>query len=99
MSDPCSKESVLITLQVRQAEIAGDVQHIKTRIDNGMSHTIADIHNMLIEMRPKIDHHADIVRRIEDTGWLISRVTISCGITIFFGLIIWAASRGFVPKV
>ena len=94
-----SRDTVLATLQVKQAEIGGDVSHIKTRIDNGMSHTIADIHKQLTELAPIIQHHADIVRRIEDFGWLISRWVIT-GLTItVLGLIIWAISKGFVPKI
>jgi hypothetical protein len=96
MSDPCSKEQVLTTLQVKQAEIAGDVAHIKTRIDNGMSHTIADIHSKLTELQPVIQHHANIVRRVEDLGWLISRWVVTGIITTAVALVLWAITKGFL---
>lgn len=99
MSDPCQKEAVLTTLQVKQAEIAGDVGHIKQRIDNGMSATIKRIDENLIALKPQIEHHADIVKRIEDFGWLISRVACSSLLVLIFGIIVWAITRGFVPKI
>lgn len=94
-----SRDQVLSVLQVKQAEIAGDVSHIKTRIDNGMSHTIADIHNKLTALAPIIEHHADIVRRIEDVGWLISRWVIVGLVTVVLSLIVWAISKGFHPHI
>ena len=95
MGTPCEKEQVLTTLQVRQAEIAGDVSHIKAKIDNGMSHTIADIHSILTDLKPRIEHHASIVKRIEDFGWLISRWVTTSLVCSLIGLIIWAISKGF----
>jgi hypothetical protein len=109
MSNPCEqkdeivaikkklddRDSVLSELRVRQAEIAGDVGHIKTRLDNGMSHTIADIHKRLTELCPVIQHHADIVKRIEDLGWLISRWVTTGLVTALIAMILWAATKGF----
>lgn len=99
MSDPCKQEEVLATLRVKQAEIAGDVQHIKARIDNGMSTTIKQIDANLTALKPIIEHHADLVRRIEDVGWLISRYAIVTGLTTITGLVIWAITKGFNPKL
>jgi hypothetical protein len=99
MSEPCSKEAVLTTLQVRQAEIAGDVQHIKQKIDNGITHSIRRIDENLINLKPIIEHHADIVKRIEDFGWLISRTVTSAILAILAGLVIWAIGKGFLPKI
>ena len=99
-----SRDAVLTTLQVKQAEIAGqiclvgaDISHVKGRIDNGMSHTIARIDANLIELKPIIEHHADIVKRIEDMGWLISRLTISSFVAALVGVIVWAIARGWKP--
>jgi len=92
-----SRDAVLTTLQVKQAEIAGDISHVKTRIDNGMSHTIARIDANLIELKPIIEHHADIVKRIEDVGWLISRLTIGTLVASLVGIIVWAIARGWKP--
>jgi hypothetical protein len=99
MSEPCSKEAVLTTLQVRQAEIAGDVQHIKQKIDNGITHSIQRIDENLINLKPIIEHHADIVKRIEDFGWLISRTVTSGILAVLAGLVIWAIGKGFMPKI
>jgi hypothetical protein len=99
MTIPCEKEVVLTTLQVKQAEIAGDVTHIKSRIDNGMSTTIKQIDANLIALKPVIEHHADIIKRVEDIGWLISRYTIVLVLTTMTGLVVWAITKGFVPKI
>lgn len=99
MSEPCVKEAVLTTLQVEQAKIAGDVAHIKARIDNGMSTTIKQIDANLTSLKPIIEHHADIIRRIEDVGWLISRYAIVTGLTTVTCLVVWAISKGFTPKI
>jgi hypothetical protein len=99
MSEPCSKESVLTTLQVRQAEIAGDVAHIKAKIDNGITHSIRRIDENLVELKPIIEHHADIVKRIEDFGWLISRWVTTAVLSVLVGLVIWAIGKGFLPKI
>jgi hypothetical protein len=98
MSDPCSQQETLTKLQVRQADIAGDVAHIKSRLDNGMSHTIADIHEKVTKIIPIIEHHADIVKRIEDVGWLISRWVITGLAASLLALIAWAITKGFILK-
>jgi hypothetical protein len=95
MADPCQKEQVLTALQVKQAEIAGDVTHIKGRIDNGMSTAIARIDSNFIALKPVIEQHAITIKRIEDIGWLISRYAIVGGLTAVTGVIYWAVSKGF----
>ena len=113
MSEPCSekenidkiwdklesRDEILRTMQIKQAEIAGDISHVKTRIDNGMSHTIARIDANLIEIKPVIAHHANIVKRIEDFGWLISRWLGTGLIVCLLGLIVWAIGKGFMPRI
>ena len=89
----------MTSLQIKQAEIAGDVAHIKARIDNGMSHTIQRMDGNLTKLMPIIEHHADIVRRVEDFGWLISR-SLAAGLLVsVLGLLVWAITKGFVPKI
>ena len=90
---------MLAELRVRQAEIGGDVSHVKTRLDNGMSHTLARIDSNLVELKPIIEHHADIIKRIEDFGWLISRTLASGFAVLLLGLAVWAITKGFIPKV
>jgi predicted nucleic acid-binding protein len=94
-----SRDSALTEMRVKQVEIAGDVAHVKTRIDNGMSHTIARIDANLTALKPVIEHHADIIKRIEDFGWLISRWLGTSVVLGLLGVIIWAITKGFVPKL
>ena len=92
------KMTKLHEMELRQITIQGDVSHIKGRLDNGMSHTIAEMHSWLSELKPKIEHHADIVRRVEDFGWWISK---SVGIVILasiIGIAVWAIANGWSPK-
>ena len=107
MTNPCEqKENIeklftfhddkmkqLHTMEVRQTEIQGDVRHIKTRIDNGMSHTITNLNNLLTKLEPVIAHHSKIVSKIEDVGWWISKGLIIA----LIGVMIWAASHGWKP--
>jgi hypothetical protein len=111
--EPCSQENTikeiksdaliakdkLHEMEVRQVEIQGDVKHIKTRLDNGMSHTIAEMHSWLSELKPKIEHHADIVRRVEDFGWWISKTVGMILVTVLVGIAIWAVANGWKPNV
>ena len=85
-----SRDAVLSTLQVKQAEIAGDVAHIKSRIDNGMSATLKEIHEVIIELKPKVVEYDDLYRRVKDAGWAMAYVF--GGLTL--GVIIWAVKSG-----
>lgn len=78
-------------MEVRQVEIQGDVKHIKTRIDNGMSHTIAQMNENLIKLAPVIDHHAQIVKRIEGIGWTLATSLILA----LIAYMAWGISVGF----
>lgn len=49
----------------RQIEIAGDVRHIKGRIDNGMSHTIARMSEILARLEPIIEKHEAAVASLD----------------------------------
>ena len=109
MTEPCSekhnidklfdfhdeKMKKLNEMEIRQVGIQGDVAHIKTRIDNGMSHTIAKIDSNLTELKPIIEHHANIVKRIEDFGWLISRWVTTSLVVALLSLLAWAIAKGF----
>ena len=82
-------------MEVRQVEIQGDVKHIKTRIDNGMSHTIANLNQLLTKLEPVINHHAKIVSKIEDIGWWITKGLL----VALIGLLIWAVANGYKPSL
>jgi hypothetical protein len=77
-------------IKITVTEIKGDVSHIKSRVDNGMSKTIEEIHNMLIEMKPTIAHHQDIIKRIEDAGWALAYGLIGAIVVV----VIWAIAHG-----
>jgi hypothetical protein len=101
MSDPCPHEQkivdndrILVEMRIKQAEIAGDVSHIKTRLDNGMAHTIQRMDQNLTKLMPIIEHHSDIVKRIEDWGWLISRWTGAGLVCLLLAVVTWALSKG-----
>jgi hypothetical protein len=82
-------------MEVRQVEIQGDIKHIKGRIDNGMSHTIHDLNQMLTKLEPVIGHHSDTIKRIEGIGWTLSTALI----LTLIGLIGWAIAHGFTLKL
>jgi hypothetical protein len=95
MSTPCDKEEVLSILRVKQAEIAGDIQYIKKRIDNGMGHALERIDENLAGLKPVIEHHSSIVKRIEDIGWALTTSFILCVLAV----VGWAIKNGFHPKI
>lgn len=80
-------------LRETQVKMAATVEHIKERIDNGMSKTLQDINNSMIELKPKIEHHAGIVKRIEDIGWWVSKGFL----VAILGVLVWAISQGWKP--
>ena len=85
------KMDKLQEMEVRQVEIQGDVKHIKSRLDNGMSHTIHNLDQVITKLEPVIGHHADIIKRIEGIGWTLSTALI----LTLVGLIGWAVTKGF----
>ena len=85
------KMKKLQEMEVRQVEIQGDVKHIKSRLDNGMSHTIHNLDQMLTKLEPVIGHHSEIIKRIEGIGWTLSTALI----LTLVGLIGWAIAHGF----
>ena len=109
MSEPCSekdkieklyeyhdlKMKQLHEMEKRQISIGGDVSHIKTRIDNGMSHTLAKLHEMLTALKPTIEHNSKVCGKVENIGWTLSTALILC----VLGVIGWAIANGFKPGV
>lgn len=86
-----------IQIQVDQVKIQADVSHIKGRIDNGMSSTLATIAKDLTALAPVIAHHSKIVGKIEDIGWAITRWVGVSVILSLIGLSIWAIANGWKP--
>jgi hypothetical protein len=87
-------QDILTEMRIKQAEIAGEVSHIKTRLDNGMSHTIQRMDQNLTKILPIIEHHASIIKRIEDVGWLISRWLGAGLVMLILAVVAWALSKG-----
>ena len=85
------KMDKLQEMEVRQVEIQGDVKHIKSRLDNGMSHTIHNLDQMLTKLEPTIGHHAEVIKRIEGIGWTLS-TTLLIALLGFLG---WGLANGF----
>jgi hypothetical protein len=85
------KMKKLQEMEVRQVEIQGDIKHIKTRIDNGMSHTIQNLDQTLTKLVPVIDHHSNIVKRIEGIGWTLA----TSFILALVAYLAWGVSHGF----
>jgi hypothetical protein len=83
------------TIEVRQVEIHGDVKHIKTRIDNGMSHTIYNLDQTLTKLEPVLNHHSDVIRRIEGMGWTLATTLLIS----LLGFLAWGISHGFKIKL
>ncbi len=90
-SDALTAKDKLHEMEVRQVEIQGDVKHIKTRIDNGMSHTIHNLDQTLTKLTPIIEHHSDIVKRIEGIGWTLA-TSLIIALIAYLG---WGISHGF----
>jgi len=102
MSDPCTKETVLTSLQVKQAEIqgqvntiSGDTAYLRKRIDNGISCKIDNMHETVVKLQPVIEHHAKVINNIEMMGWWLSRGVLAAVI----GVVFWAVSKGYLPKI
>ena len=82
-------------MEVRQVEIQGDVKHIKGRIDNGMSHTIYNLDQTLTKLEPVLNHHAEVIRRIEGMGWTLATSLLLA----LLGFLAWGIAHGFKVKL
>jgi len=77
-------------IKVTMAEIKGDVSHVKGRIDNGMSKTITEIHDLLLNLEPKIAHHQSVIKRIEDAGWVLAYSFVGMVAIV----VVWSIGKG-----
>jgi hypothetical protein len=85
----------LHTIELRQIEIQGLVLETKKKIENGITHKIDKTHDIVIKLEPIIAHHDKVVNNIETMGWWISRILLAS----LIGVLFWAISKGFMPKV
>ena len=90
-----TKMAKLQEMEVRQVEIQGDVKHIKVRIDNGMSHTIHNLDQTLTKLEPVLNHHSEVIRRIEGMGWTLATTLLLA----LLGFLAWGIAHGFKVKL
>lgn len=65
---------------VRFAELAGDVRHIKDRIDNGLSKTVNEIKEQMNGFMPLVKESADWADKFKQAVFFISVVSVGGGI-------------------
>ena len=108
MSDPCSekdnikklfdfhdeKMARLNEIEKRQILIGADVSHVKSRIDNGMSTTLKEIKDYFLEFKGKVEHHNDVITRLEDIGWWAVKIGFAGAVV---GGIFWLSHNGWKP--
>jgi hypothetical protein len=49
---------------------------------------------MLTELKPKIAHHANVIKRIEDGGWALAYGFVG----VIALVVIWSIAHGFTLK-
>ena len=75
-------------LEIKQTEVAGDVSHIKTRLDNGISGTLTKIFLRLDEIIPKVKDNTYWVGKFKQAICWIAGVGVCGGILgLFFFLV------------
>ena len=75
-------------LEIKQTEVAGDVSHIKTRLDNGISGTLTKIFLRLDEIIPKVKDNTYWVGKFKQAVCWIAGVGVAGGaISLSFYLI------------
>jgi hypothetical protein len=85
----------LAEIKIRQAEIQGTVNHISGRIDNGMSHTIHNLDQTLTKLEPVLNHHSEVIRRIEGMGWTLATTLLIS----LLGFLAGGLANGFKVKL
>jgi len=72
---------------------SGDIRHVRERIDNGLSHTVKELHDASLRQEPMIMHHHKWIGRLEAAcvAALYGVGLLGCGV------IVWAITQGFKP--
>jgi chromosome segregation ATPase len=83
------------TIEIRQVEIQGDIKHVRGRIDNGMSKTIHNLDQTLTKLEPILNHHSDVIKRIEGMGWTLATTLLIS----LLGFLAWGIAHGFKIKL
>jgi hypothetical protein len=86
-------------MRITQVEIGKDVIFIKEQIQNGLSHTVNDMHKSLTDLLPIIQEQVKFKERLEDWFWsTVKGMSWVVGI-IIIALIVWAIHKGFNPPL
>lgn len=76
---------------VRYAELAGDVKHIKDRIDNGLGKTITEIKNKMDEFMPLVKESSEWADKFKQAVYFLAVISFGGGaVSLAFYLVrIW----------
>ena len=85
MSEQLCKEhqAKIQEVEIKLAKMDATLDHIKDRIDNGMSKTITKVYDKLMEIAPKVDDNCDIVGRVKAFAFWITVIGIGGGLVSF----------------
>ncbi|MDD3087745.1 MAG: hypothetical protein PHP89_04190 [Candidatus Omnitrophica bacterium] len=85
-------EEKLRLADIRYVELAGDVRHIKDRIDNGLSKTIYEIRQKMDEFVPLVRESSEWAGRFKQAIFYIAVISVGGGlVSLAFYLL-----KGFV---
>jgi len=77
------------SFELTLTELAGDVRHIKSRIDNGMSKTITSIYELLTPLKYAVEENSKVTGAVKKACFWVIVVAIS-------GTIVTLAVKTFV---
>lgn len=80
MSDLQALTEKVHNMEVKQTKVAGDVEHIKTRIDNGVSSTLTNIYKKLEGICPQVIENSYWVGKFKQSLWWIATIGVGGGI-------------------
>lgn len=85
-------EDKMQVADIRYVELAGDVRHIKDRIDNGLSKTIYEIRQKMDEFVPLVRESSEWAGRFKQAIFYIAVISVGGGlVSLAFYLL-----KGFV---
>ncbi len=82
-------------IKIGVTKISSDVEHIKSRIDNGISNTVTDIHKKITEeIIPSINDHSYWVGKWKAAIFWIAVIAVGGG----FVTVLWNVVKHFIEK-
>ena len=83
-------------IDVRFAELSGDVKHIKDRIDNGLSKTICQIKEKMDEFMPLVKESSEWADKFKQAVYFLAVVSFGGGlVTLAFHFAAMIAGKVF----